>query len=144
MIDLSNYNIYENKDGRLRAYNKITHKVTSYPRVLMEAIIGRPLLPTEDVHHKDENPRNNDPNNLEVIDHKEHDRQHAIGNNFASKRKYHSKEMICPVCRRSFIWNERSQANYARKKRVAGPFCSRSCAGKVTGPMSSGRKKKPA
>lgn len=143
MIDLSNYNIYENKDGRLRAYNKTTHKVTSYPRVLMESILGRPLLPTEDVHHKDENPRNNNLDNLEVIDHRAHTREHAINSDFA-KRKYFSKNMICPVCGQIFIWSEKSQANHARKKRVGGPFCSRSCAGKVTGPMSSGRKKKPA
>ena len=64
MTDLDNYNVYQNKDGRYRAYNKITHKVTSYPRVLMESILGIQLLPTEDVHHKDEDYTNNNPDNL--------------------------------------------------------------------------------
>lgn len=36
-------------------------------RVIMERILGRELLKTEVVHHKDGNPSNNDPINLEVI-----------------------------------------------------------------------------
>ena len=140
MIDLSNYNIYENKDGRLRAYNKTTHKVTSYPRVLMEAILGRPLLPTEDVHHKDENPRNNNPDNLEVIDHREHDRQHAIDSNFA-KRKYYPTEMICPVCKNKFIWDEKHQSTFYCRNLKTGPFCSRRCSGLYFGPINSKNRK---
>lgn len=131
MTDLSNYNIYTNKDGRTRAYNKLTHKVVSYPRVLMEQILGRPLLKTEDVHHKDENPLNNNPDNLEVIDHVEHTRAHGI------KLHFEDKEMICPVCNEVFIWSadrqRKAHRNSKRKDRVSnkpvGPFCSRRCAG---------------
>ena len=137
MIDLSNYNIYKNKDGRLRAYNKITHKVTSYPRILMESILNRQLLPTEDVHHKDENPLNNDINNLEIIGHKEHDRYHAKDSAFSKNRKYTSKEMICPVCGKSFIWNTSAQSQYYCRKQTRGPYCSKSCAGKETGPLAN-------
>ena len=110
MIDLSNYNIYKNKDGRLRAYNKTTHKVTSYPRVLMESILGRQLLPTEDVHHKDEDPTNNDPSNLEVIDCKEHDKLHGEKN-----RKYFDQTMTCPICNKQFIWTAYQQSRCKRK-----------------------------
>lgn len=35
-------------------------------RHVMEQIIGRPLLPTESVHHKDGNRAHNDPSNLEL------------------------------------------------------------------------------
>lgn len=35
-------------------------------RVVAERVLGRPLLPGEIVHHKDEVKSNNDPNNLEV------------------------------------------------------------------------------
>ena len=130
MIDLSNYNVYTNKDGRMRAYNKITHSVTSYPRLLMELKLGRPLLKTEDVHHKDENPLNNDIENLEVIDHKEHERQHA--------QKYFDKEMICPICNKKFIWTVKQQIWYnGRTKRTIKtrkydrqpPCCSKHCSG---------------
>lgn len=127
MIDLSNYNVYENKDGRLRAHNKITHKTISYPRLIMEAILGRPLLPTEDVHHKDENPRNNDPDNLEVIDHREHDRLHGLN---PKNRKFFDKKMICPICNNSFMWTARQQSSfYSHGKTLNGPFCSKRCSG---------------
>lgn len=132
MIDLSDYNIYENKDGRLRAYNKKTHKVTSYPRVLMEIALGRKLLPTEDVHHIDENPRNNNLSNLEVIDHQEHDRNHA-------KKKYYDKEVICPICGKTFLWTSNQQrtrnSNASRKQPripLFDPCCSKSCTGKAS------------
>ena len=147
MIDLSNYNIYENKDGRLRAYNKITHKVTSYPRVLMEAILGRALLPTEDVHHKDENPRNNDPNNLEVIDHREHERQHAKDKKESGKLKYYDKEIICPVCKKIFVWTAKQQMSYNHKTAITAnnrkyerqpPCCCKSCAGKYAAMIQYG------
>lgn len=36
-------------------------------RLVMEEILGRFLLPEEVVHHKDGNPQNNDPENLEIF-----------------------------------------------------------------------------
>lgn len=36
-------------------------------RLVMEAVLGRFLLPEEVVHHKDDNHANNDPDNLEVF-----------------------------------------------------------------------------
>lgn len=147
MIDLSNYNVYENKDGRLRAYNKTTHKVTSYPRVLMEAILGRPLLPTEDVHHKDENPRNNNPDNLEVIDHREHEKQHAADKKASGKLKYYDMQMICPVCNKEFTWTAKQQSYYNHKTKETEskrkfdrqpPCCCKSCAGKLAASIQYG------
>lgn len=46
--------VYTNKDGRVRAIirnedGSITSK--SYPRILMEESLGRPLEPYEDVHY---------------------------------------------------------------------------------------------
>lgn len=125
MIDLSNYNIYQNKDGRLRAYNKTTHKVTSYPRLLMELSLGRELLPSEDVHHKDGNPLNNDLNNLEVIDHREHDRMHGT-----QRKKYNDIFMICPICNKQFLWTREQQSHFYSKQSKSGPFCSNKCKGK--------------
>lgn len=36
-------------------------------RAVMEGVLGRPLLKREVVHHRDGNPRNNDPSNLQVF-----------------------------------------------------------------------------
>lgn len=41
-------------------------------RYVMELLIGRRLLPTEDVHHIDGNKRTNRPSNLQLLDHGEH------------------------------------------------------------------------
>lgn len=46
-------------------------------RYLMEILLGRELLETEEVHHKDGNKTNNDIQNLELIDWIEHRRMHA-------------------------------------------------------------------
>lgn len=97
----------------------------------MEQILGRPLLETEDVHHKDENPLNNNPDNLEVIDHVVHTKNHAI------KYQWTDKKMKCPICGKSFIWTAKQQENAFknsnRKDRINrknnGPFCSKKCAG---------------
>jgi hypothetical protein len=45
-------------------------------RVIMERILGRPLLASEVVHHRDGDHLNNDPSNLVVVTRSEHTRQH--------------------------------------------------------------------
>lgn len=118
------YTVYINSDGRTRMYDKITHKVTSYPRYLMEIELGRPLETDEDVHHIDGNPLNNDISNLEVIKHGEHQRMHST--------KYYDKMAICSYCGKEFMWSSLSQRNHnSNKKRygsMMGPFCCRRCA----------------
>lgn len=48
-------------------------------RRVAEDIIGRPLLSSEVVHHKDHNKLNNDPSNLEVMSRQKHMREHGLG-----------------------------------------------------------------
>jgi hypothetical protein len=47
-------------------------------RLVMERYLGRKLLKTEVVHHKDKNRKNNDIDNLELWDRKEHQKMHVI------------------------------------------------------------------
>lgn len=46
-------------------------------RFIMTEKIGRYLLPSEDVHHKDRNTLNNDPDNLELLIKAEHNKLHG-------------------------------------------------------------------
>jgi hypothetical protein len=62
------------------------HKGRGQHVVVMEEIIGRPLLPNECVHHKDENRSNNSPENLELMTRAEHARHHALENHVYRKR----------------------------------------------------------
>ena len=91
-------NTYKCKDGRWRAYcvdeNNKAH-IISYPRILVEEKLGRPLKPDEDIHHIDGNPDNNDINNLEVIMHGEHQREHST--------KYFNTVEMCIICGTAFI-----------------------------------------
>lgn len=121
---MDNVSIYTNKDGRTRVYLKDSKKVISYPRYLMQKELGRPLNPNEDVHHKDENPLNNDISNLEIRIHGEHQREHST--------KYFDKIMTCAWCGKEFVWRARQQryhnGNLSRNK-TDNVFCSKSCCG---------------
>lgn len=48
-------------------------------RIVAEREIGRPLLATEAVHHKNESKADNSPSNLFVQDHGQHTRTHHLG-----------------------------------------------------------------
>lgn len=48
-------------------------------RLYMEFLLGRPLAPGEDVHHRNEDKTDQRAVNLEVLSHVEHQRQHKMG-----------------------------------------------------------------
>lgn len=83
-------------------------------RVIMERIIGRPLRDDEQVHHKDKNPLNNDPSNLELMSRADHERLHA------DERQRYSDEKACEMCGSQFTPNPR--------KRKRQKTCSAACA----------------
>lgn len=118
-------NTYKCKDGRVRAYCRDENdkpKVISYPRILMEESLGRPLEPYEDVHHVDEDTDNNTIDNLKVINHGVHQKLHSF--------KYFDKLAVCEVCNKTFIWtSERQRLYYADLKRGKNRIisCSRKC-----------------
>ncbi len=119
------------KDGRTRLVIKYDdgHMTTkSYPRVLMEEKLGRPLKQNEDVHHKDGNKLNNDINNLEVVMHGEHQRMH-------NPSRYKEETRICQVCGKEFIYSQIQQIRYnvdIRRNRKRYYTCSNSCRGKAS------------
>jgi hypothetical protein len=97
-----------------------------YPlhRVLAENKLGRLLNPWEDVHHKDHDKENDDPENLEVLSHSEHAREHALENVPAPVADE------CSNCGKRLSLSGRDYR--ARKKRSSDGalYCSVSCAAK--------------
>jgi HNH endonuclease len=81
-------------------------------RLVMEAKLGRKLSSDEHVHHKNEQKKDNAPENLEVKTPKDHGRHH-----FAK----HPIEKTCAVCERVF---EPQQPHRARAQ-VCGIECRR-------------------
>lgn len=57
-------------------------------RHIMEDVLGRELLHSEVIHHKDGDPTNNDISNLEVMTRSEHIRLH----NYLSPRRNHKRD----------------------------------------------------
>ena len=85
--------IYKCKDGRVRVRiitDENQSKVISYPKILMEEKLGRPLEPYEEVHHIDGDFTNNDISNLELVKHGEHQRHHSqkYYDNYYNKSDY--------------------------------------------------------
>ena len=119
--------IYKGRDGRLRIYIQQEKRLMSYPKYLMEQELGHSLMPNEEVHHKDENPLNNDLTNLEVRMHGEHQAEHAT--------KYYDITAVCGWCGKEFLWTSTQQSHFYSNQRIREttsntPFCSRQCAGK--------------
>lgn len=126
-MDIKTY--ISKKDNRVRYYykdEKGNNHFGSYPRILMEQKLGRPLEPNEDVHHIDGDPLNNDLSNLEVVKHGEHQKEHST--------KYVDTTETCVVCGKSFTMTGPKWAKVVadiHRGRTRTLTCSKSCAGKV-------------
>ena len=95
----------------------------SYPRILMEEKLGRPLKPNEDVHHIDEDKTNNSIDNLEIVLHGEHQKMHS--------QKYFDTIEKCQVCGQEFVFTAKQWSGYytdLKRGKHRGFTCSRHCA----------------
>lgn len=121
------YGPYKRKDGRQHVVlvsKSKKRKTVSYPKFIMEKHLNRYLDKNETIDHIDGDFNNNDLSNLQVLD-------RSIHVSLDVKR-YSTQNFICPLCGVSFQLKGRKlhDAIWNRKKQKAGPFCSRSCAGK--------------
>jgi hypothetical protein len=92
-------------------------------RVVMENYLGRLLNENEVVHHKDENKKNNNIDNLELMDRVEHVSYHG---------KMQGKSMVllkCPYCEKKFTKQKRQ--TFLRKPSEF-TCCGRKCMGKIS------------
>jgi hypothetical protein len=104
---------------------KINGKRKDEHRLIMEETLGIELDFNHVVHHKNEDGRDNDPENLELLTRSEHSRKHAIGRKMSdeAKRKISefNKDKICDYARK--LTNEDIdfiRANYIPRNREFG------------------------
>lgn len=112
--------------------NATSHHYVLEHRIVMENHIGRILDRKEIVHHKDDNKKNNDISNLELISSaSKHGRLHGlkVGMSFSVLK--------CPYCECLF---ERWTGNTSKFKGSKYTFCSRRCNAKF---YKSDKSKKP-
>lgn len=120
------YGPYTRKDGRMQMViiGDDKKKTTiSYPKYVMEKILGRKLGPDETVDHIDGNIFNNDPSNFQILSRRE--------NALKSVRYAEYLKLTCKCCGKVF---ERRKAVHKRNmavRKVDGPFCSKQCVGKT-------------
>jgi len=120
------YGPYTRKDGRQHIVLVSDGKKTtmSYPKYLLEQKIGRKLLNHETCDHIDGDFTNNSLDNLQVL---------SRGDNAAKAMALRPREQIycvCSECSKSFYASMKRVRHNQGKQKKAGPFCSRSCAGR--------------
>lgn len=115
------------QDGRqivIIIENNGSRRTVSYPKWIMELQLGRKLDPDlETVDHIDSNFENNDIKNLRIVPRKEHSGDDT--------RRVKLVKFTCAWCDKEFERSPRLIRDKAKKNK-AGPFCSRTCAGKYS------------
>lgn len=123
---------YTHTTGRLagRKYVSITYDDGTrtsmlYSRWLMQEHLGRTLLTSEHVDHKDEDPTNDTLNNLQILSLSENSKKSA-----RLRRSITYVTITCPVCGDEAVKQKR-HVDHNKKLGKAGPYCGRRCAGKA-------------
>ena len=122
------YGPYTRKDGRQHVivHENGKRSTVSYPKYLLESKLGRKLLPHETCDHIDNDYTNNSLDNLQVLTRGDNSRKHM------ALKLAEQGYFVCPECNKSFYKLMRyARANNVVQKK-AGPFCSKSCAGRYS------------
>lgn len=114
------YGPYLRKDGRYHVIVK--GKTISYPKFLIENKTGRKLKIHETIDHKDGNIANNSLSNLQILS-----RTENIRKSLKIKKMF---LFICPVCKILTV-KPLNKVKHNKKQGKSGPYCGKSCAGKI-------------
>ena len=131
------YGPYNCSDGRARVIHN--GKTKLYARYLLEQELGRELTNKEQVHHRDEDYRNDVISNLEVREISEHISSHS--------KVYFDIQVECVECKKKY-WitgeQHKNRVNNIKAGKTRGPFCSKFCLGKYSRRnFWTGKDKKP-
>lgn len=121
------YGPYETKEGYLfinRRFSDGRSRSIYLHRMVMMEKLGRDLNSNEVVHHIDGNKKNNSIENLELTTASEHARIH--------RKEMEHIECTCPECGSEFKAIAYKVRDNQGKRKKAGPFCGKSCAGKYS------------
>lgn len=126
-MEYKDYGPYDHKDGYIMYIRRFSNgkKRTILPhRQIMEEFLDRSLTPDENVHHINGDKRDNRIENLTILSHAEHAKLHSLE---------HPAEIwtfTCPECGIEFTKYACRIKDNQEKQGKAGPFCSKSCAGR--------------
>lgn len=125
---------YINNENRRIVFvgpNNKEKKCISYARYLMSEYLGRELTDDEVVDHKDENKLNDCLENYQIITTSENNTKYGA----SIKGWYY---FLCPICGNG-VKKSLASVQHNKKQNKAGPFCSKSCAGKYSREIQLGR-----
>lgn len=122
------YGPYQRKDGRRHIihydFESGTRRTQSYPRYLMELVLGRKLESWEHVDHINNDPTDDRVENYQVLTQKRNNQKSII----FSGRSAKFIELACFSCGISFQRELRRETERVKANR-SGPFCSKECLG---------------
>lgn len=129
------YGPYTRKDGRQHiviVYPDGIKKTVSYPKYLVELDLGRYLEKDEMIDHINGDVLDNNKENLRIIKRSDHISLDV--------KRYKEKSFTCPLCKGKFKLSGRVLygAMINRERGKAGPFCSKSCAGRYSQGVQAG------
>lgn len=102
-------------------YFYVNGKLQYVHRYVMEQHLGRKLLSSEIVHHKDENKQNNDISNLEITNRSAHARHHS---HVIAVREFKGEIKYCADCGKPKYYPPKLANIHTRKQ---GQYKCREC-----------------